>query len=50
MDNAYVDKSKAQAICCWDAPDLASIEDLFSRAGVATESIQEVEEFTPEAA
>ena len=50
MDNAYVDKSKAQAICCWDAPDQASIEDLFSRVGVATESIQEVEEYTPEVA
>ena len=50
MDKAYVDKSKAQAVCCWGAPDQTSIEDLFSSAGIATESIQEVEEFTPEAA
>lgn len=50
MDKAYVDKSKAQAICCWDASDQTSIEDLFAKAGVTTESIQEVEEYTSEAA
>ena len=50
MDNAYVDKSKAQAICCWNAPDQASIEDLFAKAGVATELIQEVEVYAPETA
>ena len=47
MDNAYIDENKAQAVCCWNAPDKSSVEDLFSKAGVATQEIQEVVEFTP---
>lgn len=47
MDNAYIDENKAQAVCCWSAPDKASVEELFSKAGVAAQDIQEVTEFTP---
>lgn len=45
MDRAYIDENKGQAICCWDAPDLKSIEDLFSNAQVTTESIRQVVEY-----
>jgi len=50
MDKAYVDKNKSQAVCCWNAPNMTSITDLFTKAGVITESIREVEEFAAEAA
>ncbi len=48
MEKAYVDENKAQAVCCWNSPDLKSVEELFNKAGVNPESIQEVVEFTPE--
>ncbi len=47
MDNAYIDESKAQAVCCWNAPDRSSVEDLFSKAGVSPQEIQEVVNFNP---
>ena len=47
MNRAYVDANEGQAICCWDAPDKNSIEDLFSKVGVQTESIREVVEYSP---
>jgi len=50
MDRAYVDKNKAQAVCCWNAPGMSSITDLFAKAGVKTESIREVEEYSAAAA
>ena len=46
MDNAYVDKDANQAICCWDAPDRASVEELFSKASVTPEAIREVAVYT----
>lgn len=46
MDKAYIDKAKGQAICCWEAPDRKSIEDLFAKAQVQTDSIREVVEYT----
>ena len=45
MNKAYIDEAKNQAICCWDAPDQKSIEDLFANAQVATESIKQVVEY-----
>jgi hypothetical protein len=45
MSTAYIDESKSQAICCWDAPDRESIESLFSAAGVTAQEIQEVVEY-----
>jgi hypothetical protein len=42
MDNAFVDPAAGQAICCWDAPDRASVETLFEKASVKPESIREV--------
>ena len=42
MDCAYVDAAAGQAICCWDAPDRASVDALFSKAGVRPETIREV--------
>jgi hypothetical protein len=42
MDRAYVDNDSNQAICCWTAPDKASVEALFKKAGVQPESIKEV--------
>lgn len=45
MNKAYIDEAKNQAICCWDAPDQKSIEDLFANAQVATESIRQVVEY-----
>lgn len=50
MDKAYIDESKAQAVCCWNAPNLTEVENLFAKAGIATASIQEVVEFIPEPA
>lgn len=46
MDRAYVDQSASQAICVWDAPDRAAVEDLFSKAGVKPESVREVAVYT----
>jgi len=46
MDSAYIDRSANQAICCWDAPDRASVEHLFAAAKVRTESIREVVQYT----
>ena len=42
MDKAYINESNGQAICCWDAPDQKSVEDLFAKAQVETESIKQV--------
>jgi hypothetical protein len=46
MDKAYVDEVKGQAICCWEAPDRKSVEDLFMKAQIQPESIREVTEYT----
>lgn len=46
MDKAYVDEVKGQAICCWEAPDRKSVEDLFTKAQIQPESIREVTEYT----
>ncbi len=43
LDWAYVDRKSNQPICCWDAPDRKSVEELFRRAGQQTESLREVE-------
>lgn len=43
MEIAYVKKFKEQAICCWDAPDRDAIEAVFEKAGLVTESVEEVE-------
>ena len=45
MDKAYVDEEKGQAICCWNAPDQKSIEELFAKANVKVESIRNVVEY-----
>ena len=42
MDKAYIDETTGQAICCWSAPDKKSVEDLFAKAQVETESIKQV--------
>jgi hypothetical protein len=34
-----------QPICCWEAPDRKSIEDLFRRAGQQIESLRDVETY-----
>ncbi len=47
LERAYVDEEHGQAICCWNAPDRASIEDLFAKAKVKPESIREVVEHMP---
>ena len=46
MDKAYVDEVQGQAICCWEAPDRKSVEDLFMKAQIQPESIREVTEYT----
>ena len=46
MDQAYINESKAQALCCWDAPDRTTIEGVFTKAEVNIESIEEVVEYT----
>lgn len=43
LDNAYVDQAAGQAICCWEAPDRASVEALFAKARVSPEQIREVQ-------
>lgn len=45
MDKAYIDETNGQAICCWDAPDQKSVEDMFANAQVETESIRQVAEY-----
>jgi hypothetical protein len=42
MDRAYIDEANGQAICCWNAPDLKAVEDLFTKAQVTPQSIKEV--------
>ncbi len=43
MELAFVKKHKDQAICCWDAPDRETIEELFEKEGLVTESVEEVD-------
>jgi hypothetical protein len=45
MEKAYIDEENSQAICCWDAPDRKSIEELFAKAQVRVESIRSVVEY-----
>ena len=45
LDWAYVDRMTHQPICCWEAPDRKSIEDLFRRAGQQIESLRDVETY-----
>jgi hypothetical protein len=45
MEKAYVDEENSQAICCWSAPDIKSVEDLFAKANVKVESIRTVVEY-----
>ncbi len=45
MDKAYIDEENSQAICCWNAPDRKSIEELFTQANVHVESIRSVVEY-----
>lgn len=42
MEQAYIDEKSGQAICCWNAPDLKSVEGMFAKANVQPESIREV--------
>ncbi len=45
MDTAYINEAKAQATCCWNAPDRATIEAVFAKAGVTTELVEEVVQY-----
>jgi hypothetical protein len=45
MEQAFLNESGARAVCCWNAPDLPTIEALFAKAGVATDSVEEVVEY-----
>lgn len=45
MDTAYINEQKARATCCWNAPDRATIEGVFTKAGIAFESMEEVVEY-----
>ncbi|MDJ0766167.1 MAG: hypothetical protein QNJ97_24505 [Myxococcota bacterium] len=45
MKQAFINKSEARAVCCWDAPDQLSVEALFTKAGIATASVEEVVEY-----
>ena len=44
MDRAYTCKEEGVVICCWDAPDTTSVEQLFDKAGVTYEKITPVQE------
>ena len=46
MERAYIDEAKGQAICCWNAPDQKSIEELFSKAQIKPEAVREVIEYS----
>jgi hypothetical protein len=46
MDKAYIDENAGQAICCWEAPDKKTLEELFTKAQIFPQSIREVTEFT----
>ncbi len=45
MNTAYIDPAANQAICCWEAPDRKSVEELFDKANVKPETIREVVEY-----
>jgi hypothetical protein len=45
MERAFIDESNNQAICCWNAPDRKSIEDLFLKAKIVPALIREVTEW-----
>ena len=44
MDRAFVDASSGNTTCVWKAPNSGDLEALFSRAGVALQSITPVDE------
>ena len=45
IERAYIDETKGQAICCWNAAEWESVEELFSKAQIKPESIREVIEY-----
>ena len=45
MDRAYLGADSNQTICCWNAPDVAKLEELFKSAETPFEKMYEVEEF-----
>jgi hypothetical protein len=45
MEKAYVDEENSQAICCWNALDIKSIQELFTKAKVKVESIRSIVEY-----
>ncbi|MBU0519607.1 DUF4242 domain-containing protein [bacterium] len=44
MERAYIDKETGRVSCCWSAPNRDKVTGLFKQAGVAFESITQVEE------
>jgi hypothetical protein len=42
MDIAYIDDTAGVAVCVWDAPDRPSLEAVFAKAGVRSETIRQV--------
>jgi len=49
MDRAYVNMDEGMALCCWSAPSKEALEELFTKAGTAFETMTEVEEHANEA-
>ncbi|MHC4471419.1 MAG: nickel-binding protein [Planctomycetota bacterium] len=48
MDRAFVDPASGNTSCVWEAPSDSDVTALFAKAGVAVNSITEVEEVTAE--
>jgi hypothetical protein len=46
MENAFVNYDEGFACCCWTAPTLNELRQLFVRAGAPFDRIVQVEEMT----
>ncbi len=46
MDKAYLNVDEGFACCCWTAPSVQALTELFDRAGAPHERIIPVEEMT----
>ncbi|TKJ40628.1 hypothetical protein CEE37_06595 [candidate division LCP-89 bacterium B3_LCP] len=44
MERAYVDKESGKVACCWIADSRQQVTELFNKAGVAVDSIAQVDE------
>ncbi len=44
LDRAFLNKQEGHTICCWNAPSVEKLKDLFKKAATPFDKMFEVEE------